>query len=105
MAGMSVHILGLAASLMSLMIWLPQMKHTWQNRNNPHEMSAISTMTQVLLITNNILWILYGTHIPNGFWIWASAIVNIPVGIFTIYLINRAKHHLKTNPELAPQVA
>ena len=86
-----VRLLGIAASMLSLFIWLPQVRHTWQHRNDPAEMSAISSTTQVLLIANNILWILYGSHIPNGFWIYASAIVNIPVGILTIFLINRPK--------------
>ena len=102
---MSIHLLGLAASIMSLLIWLPQTKHTWQHRNDPEEMSAISTLTQVLLIANNILWILYGTRIPNGFWVWASAIVNIPVGILTIFLINRAKHHLKKQDRIPENAA
>jgi len=88
---MSIQVMGVCASIMSLMIWLPQAKRTWQNRNNAKEMSAISIQTQMLLIVNNIMWIVYGTHIAGGFWIWAAAIVNIPVAVMTTYLILRSK--------------
>ena len=88
-----VHAAGLAASIVSLILWLPQVRTTWRHRNNPVEMAGISSATQYILIVNQIMWLVYGLLI-NSFWVWSSLIVNLPAAILTLFLIHRAKRQL-----------
>jgi len=102
-----VHAAGLAASIVSLLLWLPQVRTTWRHRNNATEMAGISSATQYLLIINQLMWLVYGLLI-NSFWVWSSLIVNLPAAILTLLLIHRAKRQLAssssvTKPSSAPQ--
>ena len=88
-----VHAAGLAASIVSLILWIPQAQKTWRHRNNPEEMAGISVVTQYILILSQVMWLIYGLLI-NSFWVWSSMIVNVPAAVLTLYLIHRAKRRL-----------
>ncbi|MCL1800078.1 MAG: hypothetical protein FWG25_01770 [Promicromonosporaceae bacterium] len=96
-----VHASGMAASIVSLVLWVPQVRKTWSHRNNSEELAGLSVLTQYILILSQILWLVYGVLI-SSFWVWSSLIVNVPAAVLTLYLIHRAKLRLRAAGEPLP---
>lgn len=82
---MIVNILGFLANLTSLILWIPQARTTWENRNSFGALSGISLITQLLVVTNTILWCVYGLMI-NNFWLPLGTIIILPLACFTIFI-------------------
>ncbi|MBP1047113.1 hypothetical protein I6N96_12600 [Enterococcus sp. BWM-S5] len=82
---MIINILGAIANLTSLILWVPQAKTTWKNRNNIQALSGVSIATQIIVAINTILWCVYGLLISN-IWLPLGTIIILPLATLTIFL-------------------
>ncbi len=85
-----VNALGLAATSSSLLLWLPQARTTWQNRNDPVRLTGISAATQWLLLSSSLLWGTYGLVIQSV-WVSVPNIVSIFLAVATIVILRRGR--------------
>lgn len=81
--------LGMAASLTSFVIWVPQGRRVWRGRHDPAELAGIAVSTQAISLVGNILWTLYAIGI-GSFWLGAPAIVNVPVLGMGVVILHRS---------------
>ncbi|GHU37902.1 hypothetical protein FACS1894192_08040 [Bacilli bacterium] len=86
------NIVGLIANLLSIVLWMPQARTTWQNRKNPQAIKGISLETQIIVAANTICWCIYG-FMTHDFWLPIGTACILPLAICTIYI------KIKTNNE------
>lgn len=84
------NLIGLLAAVISFTMFLPQALKTWEMRNKPEALEAVSSGTQFLIICNALLWGLMGV-IVGSFWVAAPGLVNLPLAVFTLYLKRRSR--------------
>ncbi|GAB2021507.1 hypothetical protein RyT2_05810 [Pseudolactococcus yaeyamensis] len=77
-------ILAILANATSLILWLPQAKSTWENRNEETALKGISLGTQLFAAANTIMWCLYGLSIQS-YWVSAGTIITLPLVSLTIF--------------------
>lgn len=65
------NIAGFIASTVAFVVWLPQARAVWASRNDPHALSSISVGTQVLLLSNAVLWGVYAAR-ESAFWVCSA---------------------------------
>ena len=87
-----IPILGILANLTSLVLWIPQAKTTWKNRDVPQALIGISTGTQILTALNTSFWCIYGLLI-HDFWLPMGTIVVLPLAVGTLILKHRSIKH------------
>lgn len=85
-----VNALGFVATGFSLLMWLPQARTTWKNRNDPVRLTGISEGTQWLLVACYVLWGAYGVVIQS-LWVTAPSVLAVPLAIVTIVIIRRGR--------------
>lgn len=85
-----VSVLGFYANLTSLILWLPQARITWRNRNNAGALEGVSYGTQIIAGVNTILWCVYGLEI-HSYWLAMGTIIILPLALFTIVLKFKAE--------------
>ena len=85
-----VNVLGLAATTASLLLWIPQARTTWQNRNDPVRLAGVSAATQWLLLSSSLLWGTYGLAIQSV-WVSVPNIVSVFLAIATIVILRRGR--------------
>lgn len=86
-----VNALGLAATTASLLLWIPQARTTWQNRNDPVRLAGVSAATQWLLLSSSLLWGTYGLAIQSV-WVSVPNIVSVFLAIATIVILRRGRN-------------
>lgn len=97
-----INLLGALANITSLILWIPQAKITWKNRDNKKALSGISYGTQIIVIANTLLWCAYGLSIKN-FWLPLGTIIIFPLALMTIFTKYRiGKKTENTNSPLEP---
>jgi uncharacterized protein with PQ loop repeat len=84
-----ITILGILANLTSLVLWIPQAKTTYKNRDAPQALIGISTGTQILTALNTSFWCIYGLLI-HDFWLPMGTIVVLPLAVGTLILKHRS---------------
>ncbi|WP_343957405.1 hypothetical protein [Yaniella flava] len=89
------NVAGFIASTVAFVVWLPQARSVWASRNDPHALSSISVGTQVLLLSNAVLWGVYAAQ-ESAFWVAAPGIINAPLALLCIGLIIRARKQQNT---------
>lgn len=87
-----LHVIGFFANLISMILWIPQAKTTWLNRNNPEVLKGISFGTQILVAINTTLWCIYGLMIKS-YWLAFGIVMILPLSILTIMLKIRVKEN------------
>lgn len=85
-----VNALGFVATGFSILMWLPQARTTWKNRNDPVRLTGISEGTQWLLVACYVLWGAYGVVIQS-LWVTAPSVLAVPLAIVTIVIIRRGR--------------
>ncbi len=85
-----VNALGFIATGFSILMWLPQARTTWQNRNDPLRLTGISEATQWLLVACYVLWGAYGV-VSNSLWVSAPSVLAVPLAIATIVIVRRGR--------------
>jgi uncharacterized protein with PQ loop repeat len=78
-------ILGLLANATSFILWLPQARTTWKNRNNPEALQGVSLGTQVIAALNTSAWCIYGLLI-HDMWLPLGTLIVLPLALWTIIL-------------------
>ncbi len=86
-----VNALGFVATGFSILMWLPQAKTTWQNRNDPVRLTGISEVTQWLLVACYVLWGAYGI-VSQSLWVSAPSVLAVPLAIATIVIVRRGRN-------------
>ena len=85
-----VNALGFVATGFSILMWLPQARTTWQNRNDPVRLTGISEATQWLLVACYVLWGAYGI-VSQSLWVSAPSALAVPLAIATIVIVRRGR--------------
>lgn len=91
---MFIHFLGFFGCLISFVMWLPQARLVWANRNHPEKLEGVSITTMLLVLMNAATWGLYAT-LTKAFWAGAPGIVNFPLAVFVIYLTLKSKREAR----------
>lgn len=86
---MIVLLIGLAAAVVSFVLWLPQALLVWKNRRNPLALSGVSMTTQYLVMMNATLWGVYAL-MTGAYWSGAPGLVNFPLAVMTVSITRRA---------------
>lgn len=85
-----VNALGFVATGFSILMWLPQARTTWQNRNDPVRLTGMSEATQWLLVACYVLWGAYGV-VSASLWVSAPSVLAVPLAVSTIVIIRRGR--------------
>ena len=85
-----INTLGFGATVLSILMWIPQARSTWQNRNDPMRLAAISETTQWLLMGCYLLWGVFGI-ISGSFWVAAPSVVAFPLALATVIIVRRGR--------------
>ncbi len=88
-----VNALGFGATTFSIIMWLPQARTTWLNRNDPVRLAGISETTQWFLVACCLLWGSYGLVIES-IWIVLPNLVSFPLAVTTIVLVRLGRRKL-----------
>lgn len=90
--------LGLAGSVVSLVLWWPQALRVWRSRRDPRGLEAVSVLSQVLLLGNAALWAGYGLA-TGSLWVGAPGLVNGPLALATIVVLRRSRSARRTTAD------
>lgn len=82
--------LGIVASVIAFVLWLPQAVKAWESRSDPHALAGVSLSTQVLVLANAVLWAGYGVE-TGALWVAAPGLVNAPLSLLVMGLIVRSR--------------
>src|SRR5690554_1262030 len=86
----ALNALGLAATGFSILMWIPQGRTTWMNRNDATKLAGVSEATQWMLVMGYLLWGVFGV-LSESLWVAAPSVVAMPLALATIVLIHRGK--------------
>lgn len=84
--------LGFQGATLALIMWLPQARRTWQTRHHYAALSQLSVGTFAINAVNVGGWMLYAA-LTGAWWVGVSGVVNLPMSLWTISLILRARSH------------
>jgi uncharacterized protein with PQ loop repeat len=87
---LALNALGFAATGFSILMWIPQARTTWLNRNDAIKLAGVSEATQWMLVIGYLLWGLFGV-LSESLWVAAPSAVAIPLALATIVLIHRGR--------------
>lgn len=82
--------LGITGAVITFILWIPQARTTWLNRQRPEALAGISLGTQSLMLLNSFVWGGYAIAL-NEFWVGAAGIVNAPLAVITMSLILKGR--------------
>jgi uncharacterized protein with PQ loop repeat len=85
-----VNMLGFAATAFSVLMWIPQARTTWQNRNDAIRLAGISETTQWFTMIGALLWGVFGV-LSHSFWVAAPTLVSLPLALATIVVVRRGR--------------
>lgn len=85
-----VNALGFVATSFSIVMWIPQARTTWRNRNHPIRLAGVSETTQWLSMIGYLLWGVFGVLI-GSVWVAAPSLVSFPLSIATIVIVRRGR--------------
>ncbi|HEV7948941.1 MAG TPA: hypothetical protein VGP24_04155 [Glaciihabitans sp.] len=85
-----INALGFTATLFAILMWIPQARITWQNRNDAVRLAGVSETTQWLSVGSYLLWGVFGI-LSQSFWVAAPSMISLPLSIATIVVIRRGR--------------
>jgi uncharacterized protein with PQ loop repeat len=85
-----LNALGFTATGFSLLMWIPQARTTWLNRNDALKLAGVSEATQWLLMIGYLLWGLFGV-LSDSLWVAAPSVISIPLALGTIIVVHRGR--------------
>ncbi|RNE66732.1 PQ-loop repeat-containing protein [Cryobacterium tepidiphilum] len=88
--GLLTNGIGFVATLFSIVMWMPQARITWRNRNDAVRLAGVSETTQWLSMIGYLLWGVFGMLI-GSFWVAAPSVVSFPLSLATIVVVRRAR--------------
>lgn len=81
---------GIMGASASLVMFMPQAWRIWQLRHDSAALEGLSLGTLWGLLIAQISWLVYGVGI-KAVWTALPAIVVLPLAIFMIFMVSRAK--------------
>ena len=90
LAGVLINLLGFAATASAVAVFVPQAARTWRLRNNHEALEGVSLASQVALLANAALWIVYAVA-TQAYWSGVPSLFYIPLAVFVIVLPRRAR--------------
>lgn len=84
---------GFLASAMAFVLFVPQATRVWTSRHDARSLAGVSTLTQWLILGNAGLWGVYAV-LTGAFWVGAPGLINAPLAIVTLVLIQRSRRHV-----------
>ena len=96
---LATQAIGMMASLLSFVLWVPQAVTVWRWRADPDRLAAVSMSTQMLLLANTILWCAYAA-LTNSFWVGASGLINAPLAVMVACILWRSRRAVPAVPVL-----
>lgn len=90
-------IVGTIATLLSISIAIPQAIKAWRLRHNHKALQGISVLSMLALLANALAWFLYAI-LQGDIFIGMPGLVNIPVALFTLFFVVRAR---RVKPDLS----
>lgn len=88
--GLLTNGIGFIATLFSIVMWVPQARITWRNRNDAVRLAGVSEATQWCSMIGYLLWGVFGMLI-GSFWVAAPSVVSFPLSLATIVVVRRAR--------------
>lgn len=82
-------LIGIVASSISIIMFIPQAKTVWDNRSDPHALVGVSYASLALLLVNATLWLVYAI-LAHAIWSGIPSLVNGPLALAMIALKSRA---------------
>lgn len=89
------NFIGIVASTIAFVMFVPQAVRVWRARNDPHALVGISLSTQFLVLGNATIWGVYAVLLSE-FWVGAPGIINAPLALTVIVLVVRSR--VKADP-------
>lgn len=90
-------VVGFLASAMAFVLFVPQATRVWTSRHDARSLAGVSTLTQWLLLGNAGLWGVYAV-LTGAFWVGAPGLINAPLAIVTLVLIERSRRRVADVP-------
>lgn len=92
-------IIGMGASVLAFVVFVPQAIRVWRVRNDDHALRGVSVITNMFIVNNSLVWGAYAMTIGE-FWVGAAGIVNLPLAamIVAIVLRSRTRHGQRREP-------
>ena len=88
--GSRTDFIGIVASTIAFVMFVPQAVRVWKSRNEPHALVGISLSTQFLVLGNATIWGVYA-FLLSEFWVGAPGIINAPLALAVIALVLRSR--------------
>ena len=85
-----INLLGFVATAVAIVMWVPQARITWNNRNDAVKLAGVSETTQWMAASSYLLWGVFGA-VSESFWVMAPSLVSFPLSIATILVIHRGR--------------
>lgn len=82
--------LGVVASTIAFVMFVPQAVRVWRTRHDAHALVGLSLSTQFLVLANASVWGVYAFTLKE-FWVGAPGIINAPLAITVIVLTVRSR--------------
>lgn len=79
---------GLVATLTSISVFIPQALQTYRQRHDPQALRGVSLASQVVLIANAVMWMMYA-WLTEAYFSGAPSLFYIPLALFIIVLLLR----------------
>lgn len=86
----NANIIGILASVLAFMIFVPQALRVWRARNDHHALLGVSIVSNIFIVNNALVWFLYAWAVDE-FWVGAAGIVNLPLALMIIICIIRSR--------------
>ena len=99
----STGVVGLLASIMSMVIGLPQAVNVWKFKNDPERLAGISGLAQYMMIGSGALWVAYA-DMTHSFWVAASVMTSVPLALFTLAILSRSRRMTWTSVEMDAEI-
>lgn len=88
-----VATIGAIGTLVSTVMFIPQMLRVWRHRSSPANLLGVSLTAQAFVLTNACVWFIYG-GVTGQFWPAAPGLVSVQVAMVTIVMVLRARRQV-----------
>ena len=85
--------IGAIGTLVSTVMFIPQMLRVWRHRSSPANLLGVSLTAQAFVLTNACVWFIYG-GVTGQFWPAAPGLVSVQVAMVTIVMVRRARRQV-----------
>lgn len=88
-----VATIGAIGTLVSTVMFIPQMLRVWRHRSSPANLLGVSLTAQAFVLANAGVWFIYG-GVTGQFWPAAPGLVSLQVAMVTVVMVLRARRQV-----------